>query len=194
MFCVIFEVQPAPAHLDTYLNAAMRLKPEVEAIEGFLSVERFRSRHRPGWVLSFQFWRDDVAITSWRRHPLHRAMQERGRRELFLDYRLRVGPVIEDGIRIAQGQRIALALEAPSGTIAAAPDVAEQDVFDSLYNPGRSLVLGTCGGPEAALVWRERALAAGAPTPPCRASVVAVARDYGMSARAEAPSHADAVG
>ena len=94
MFSVIFEVLPMPAHLDTYLDLAMRLKPEVEAIDGFLSVERFASRGRPGWILSLQFWRDDAAITRWRTHELHHRLQERGRRELFQDYRLRVVELI----------------------------------------------------------------------------------------------------
>lgn len=188
MYCVIFEVRPEPARLDTYLDLAARLKPEVEAIEGFLSVERFTSRGRPGWVLSFQFWADEGAIARWRQHKLHRKMQQRGRQGLFLDYRLRVGPVIEEaGAQLGDRPRLVLALEADADAIAPAPALAEQDVFDSLYNPGRSLLLGACARPEAAFAWGKRALAAGQSGAPCRVSVVAIARDYGMHARSEAP-------
>jgi heme-degrading monooxygenase HmoA len=194
MFCVIFEVRPEPVHLDTYLDLAMLLKPEVEAIDGFQSIERFQSRGRPGWLLSLQFWRDDAAIARWRTHPLHLRMQQRGRKELFLDYRLRVGRVVAEAGTAAGRHRPVAVLEAASETIATAPPLPEQDVFDSLYNPGRSVLLGACASPEAALEWRERALAAGGVAPPRRASIVGVVRDYGASARAEAPGHADAVG
>lgn len=182
MFCVIFEVLPEPARMDTYLELAARLKPEVERVDGFGSVERFTSRNRAGWVLSFQFWRDDAAIGEWRNHPLHRPMQERGRAELFLDYRLRIGPVIEDAAN--QPARTVAVVETSADRIAAAPLLADPDVFDSIYNPGRAVLLGTCpaGSP---LAWRDRATAALGPD--SRVSIVSVARDYTKADRAEAP-------
>ncbi len=51
MFVVIFEVHPAEGRRDDYLAHAKALKPEVEAIDGFIDNERFESRLRPGWVL-----------------------------------------------------------------------------------------------------------------------------------------------
>lgn len=203
MFSVIFEVQPVPAHLDTYLDLAMRLKPEAEAIDGFLSVERFTSRNRPGWVLSLQFWRDDAAIARWRTHELHHRMQERGRQELFQDYRLRVGPVIaeaesgglelpprrDDGAEPSDRDRIVVVLEAAAETIAAVPPLPDQDVFDSLYNPGRSVLLGAWPNQAGALAWQAQVPAPSGFAPSSRLRLMAVARDYGMSARAEAPQH-----
>lgn len=183
MYCVIFEVLPEPARMDTYLELAARLKPEVERVDGFGSVERFTSRNRAGWVLSFQFWRDDRAIGEWRNNALHRRMQERGRAELFLDYRLRIGPVIEAGAA-APGRTLAV-VESSAERIAAAPELAEQDVFDSLYNPGRAVLLGVVPNSEPPLAWRERAVDALGPE--SRVSIVAVARDYTKSDRAEAP-------
>ncbi len=180
MYCVIFEVLPEPARMDTYLELAARLKPEVERVDGFGSVERFTSRNRPGWVLSFQFWRDDEAIGEWRNNALHRRMQERGRAELFLDYRLRIGPVIEPGS--AMPARALAVAETTAERVAAAPPLAQQDVFDSIYNPGRAVLLGM---PDGSLAWRERAVAALGPE--SRVSIVAVARDYTKSDRAEAP-------
>ena len=43
MIAVIFEVWPADGHKQTYLDIAARLKPELEQIDGFLSIERFQS-------------------------------------------------------------------------------------------------------------------------------------------------------
>ena len=41
MFAVIFEVQPKAEEMDTYLDLAMMLRPELERIEGFIDNERF---------------------------------------------------------------------------------------------------------------------------------------------------------
>ena len=41
MVVVIFEVWPAAGRAPEYLDIAARLKPELEAIDGFISVERF---------------------------------------------------------------------------------------------------------------------------------------------------------
>ncbi len=41
MFVVVFEVQPKAGSEQDYLEVAASLMPGVEAIEGFISVERF---------------------------------------------------------------------------------------------------------------------------------------------------------
>ncbi len=43
MIAVIFEVWPADGRKQTYLDIAASLKPELEQIDGFLSIERFQS-------------------------------------------------------------------------------------------------------------------------------------------------------
>jgi heme-degrading monooxygenase HmoA len=43
MIAIIFEVQPADGRMDAYLDYAARLKPELEQMDGFISVERRRS-------------------------------------------------------------------------------------------------------------------------------------------------------
>ena len=48
MIAVIFEVWPATGRTQDYLDLAASLRSELEATDGFISVERFRSRHRPG--------------------------------------------------------------------------------------------------------------------------------------------------
>lgn len=96
MIAVIFEVEPADGRRDTYLDIAARLKPELEAIPGFLSVERFESLTNPGRILSLSFFRDEEAVKAWRTLPSHRAAQAAGRGGVFHGYRLRVAQVIRD--------------------------------------------------------------------------------------------------
>jgi heme-degrading monooxygenase HmoA len=96
MIAVIFEVEPAPGRRQDYLDAAAALRAELEAIDGFLSIERFASLARPERMLSLSFWRDEDAVQRWRTLPSHRAMQAEGRAGIFRDYRLRVAEVVRD--------------------------------------------------------------------------------------------------
>jgi heme-degrading monooxygenase HmoA len=100
MIAVIFEVEPDPDHRQEYLDTAAALRAELEAIDGFLSVERFESLARPGRLLSLSFWRDEEAVRRWRNLAAHREAQARGRHGVFRDYRLRVAEVMRDyGLR-----------------------------------------------------------------------------------------------
>jgi heme-degrading monooxygenase HmoA len=96
VIAVIFEVQPADGKLQDYLDAAAHLRPLLEQIDGFLSIERFQSLSQPGKILSLSFWRDEEAVKQWRKHAEHRLMQQAGRGGLFEDYRLRVAEVARD--------------------------------------------------------------------------------------------------
>jgi heme-degrading monooxygenase HmoA len=96
MIAVIFEVWPAQGRKDDYLAIAAALRAELEAIDGFISVERFQSITEPGKLLSLSFWRDEEAVTAWRNQQHHRASQAKGRSGIFADYRLRVAAVARD--------------------------------------------------------------------------------------------------
>jgi heme-degrading monooxygenase HmoA len=96
MHAVIFEVEPAEGRRQDYLDFAARLRPELEKIDGFISIERFESLTAPGKLLSLSFWRDEAAIARWRRHEQHREAQLAGRAGIFRDYRLRVAAVVRD--------------------------------------------------------------------------------------------------
>jgi heme-degrading monooxygenase HmoA len=96
MHAVIFEVWPKEEGRQEYLDIAAALRPRLEAIDGFVSVERFESLSEKGKILSLSFWRDDAAIAEWRRIEAHRMAQAKGRGELFRDYRLRIAGVIRD--------------------------------------------------------------------------------------------------
>jgi heme-degrading monooxygenase HmoA len=96
MIAVIFEVWPADGRRESYLDHAAHLRPELEKIDGFISVERFQSITDPAKMLSLSFWRDEAAVAAWRNLAAHRAAQLRGRGGIFADYRLRVAAVIRD--------------------------------------------------------------------------------------------------
>ena len=96
MIAVIFEVRPAEGEREHYLDLAAALRPELEGIDGFISVERFQSLTDPGKMLSLSIWRDEAAVVEWRNRSAHRATQAKGRRGVFADYRLRVAAVLRD--------------------------------------------------------------------------------------------------
>ena len=96
MHAVIFEVWPREEGRQEYLDIAAALRPQLETMEGFISIERFESLSEKGKVLSLSFWRDEAAIAQWREVEAHRMAQARGRGELFCDYRLRIAAVIRD--------------------------------------------------------------------------------------------------
>lgn len=96
MIAVIFEVRPTEEGRGEYLDIAATLRPELERMDGFLSIERFESLSEPGKILSLSFWRDEAAVRAWRELECHRAAQARGRGGLFADYRLRVAEVLRD--------------------------------------------------------------------------------------------------
>ena len=96
MIAVIFEVWPAEGRKQDYLDIAAELRPLLEQVEGFISIERFQSLTDPGKILSLSVFRDEAAVARWRALEQHRAAQARGRDGIFSNYRLRVASVIRD--------------------------------------------------------------------------------------------------
>lgn len=96
MIAVIFEVWPADGQREVYLDLAARLREELVAMDGFISVERFESLTEPGKMLSLSIWRDEASVKAWRNLTSHRKTQAAGRAGVFRDYRLRVAAVVRD--------------------------------------------------------------------------------------------------
>jgi heme-degrading monooxygenase HmoA len=211
MFAVIFEVQPKRERWDDYLGLAKQLRPKLEATEGFIDNERFKSRRTEGRVLSLSTWRDEKAVIRWRTHGEHHGVQEQGRFEIFEDYHLRVGEITHDtappgGAALAQqrfdetavgaAKRVTITeLPARDGAVAVAPDqlaaqlglasnaagLTDHEVFESITAPGKLLLLAS---------WRDEAAAdAWMPTGQVRHRRVRVIRDYGLFDRREAPQY-----
>ena len=96
MIAVIFEDVPAPGKRQEYLDLAAKLRPDLEKLDGFISIERFASLTDETKLLSLSFWRDEEAVKRWRNLESHRAAQAKGRGGVFADYRLRVASVLRD--------------------------------------------------------------------------------------------------
>ena len=94
LIAVIFEVEPADR--DAYFRIAGELRPLLDEIDGFVSIERFKSLSDDGRVLSLSFWRDEASVAAWRNVEAHRVAQAAGRGGVFRNYRLRVAEVVRD--------------------------------------------------------------------------------------------------
>ena len=209
MFVVIFEVQPKKERWDDYLALARQLKPKLEAIDGFIDNERFSSKRTEGRLLSLSTWRDERAVIRWRTQGEHHGVQEKGRFEVFQDYHLRVGEVTADthppkGLAVEQkrfdeteigaAKNVTITevtprdgardLAAALGLDPSAGGLVDHELFESIYDTGRFLLLASWRDAGAADAWKPAPIAA-ARSP--RHRQVRVVRDYGMFDRREAP-------
>ena len=210
MFAVIFEVEPKPERRDDYLALAASLKPKLEAIDGFIDVDRLASNRHSGRMLSLSIWRNEKALIRWRTHGEHHQAQEKGRFGIFSDYRLRVGEIAADtqgdarleqqrfdttevgsaklvtitdivpGKESVPAASVLLSRLALDGTAA---EIADYDLFESIYTPGRFVFLVSWRDTAAAQAWDPLA----AQPIAVRQRHVRIIRDYGMFERAEAP-------
>jgi heme-degrading monooxygenase HmoA len=210
MFAVIFEVQPKKERWNDYLELAKQLKPKLEAIDGFIDNERFGSKRTEGLLLSLSTWRDEKSVIRWRTQGEHHGVQEKGRTSVFQDYHLRVGEITFDtsppkGISIEQMRfdetetgdaKFCTITEVTAGQPESlreqigldprADDLLDHDVFESITNPGKLLLLAS---------WRDKAAASGwkpdsfEGSGEIRHRQVRVIRDYGMFDRREAPQY-----
>jgi heme-degrading monooxygenase HmoA len=209
MFAVIFEVTPKQERWDQYLELAKLLRPEIERIDGFIDNERFESRRAKGRLLSLSTWRDEKAVIRWRTLAAHHMVQEKGRFEVFQTYHLRVGEITADshvppGLTLRQqrldetevgdAKFVTISELSPAGgdtatsgnlgmPAAGASGLLDSEVYESIYNPDKLLLLGSWQSAETAGAWEPRTQGYGK----LRHRCVRVIRDYGMFDRREAP-------
>ena len=214
MIAVIFEVQPHKERFDEYLGLAKALRPQLDAIDGFIDIDRFASKRTDGRILSLSIFRDDKAVTRWRTHAGHNGAQGRGRFEIFADYRLRVGEIFADtapppGYAVVEQRfdatetgdakvvTISEIITEP-GTLGAAPDalasqlelragtpgLIDSEAFESIYQPGKLALIAGWRDADAASAWSPKQPAA---AQSLRHRHVRIIRDYGMFDRREAP-------
>ena len=96
MIAIIFEVHISEGRKAEYLDIAAGLRPLLQQIDGFISVERFQSLNDPDKLLSLSFFRDEDAVKQWRNLVEHREAQAKGRGGIFSGYRLKVVQVLRD--------------------------------------------------------------------------------------------------
>lgn len=216
MFSVLFEVHPRPDRWDAYLGIAGTLRPELERTDGFVDNIRYRSLTREGWLLSLSGWRDEKSVVRWRTRKRHHLAQERGRREIFADYRLRVGELTQD-TRLREGHALAeqrvdetevgkattVTLIEASRPVEWIEETRPEDVamWLGFASDARGLVgwdvfdaVLTPGDVILLLSWRDRAAAltfeaTASLQQSARLRRVRVVRDYGMFDRREAPQY-----
>ena len=104
MIAVISEVWPYPEKRADYFALSEKLRPLLEQIDGFISVERFESATEAGKYLSVSLWRDEDALAHWRDLEQHRLIMQRGRDAILRDYRIRVTTVTREyGMNVRAG-------------------------------------------------------------------------------------------
>lgn len=209
MFHVIFQVKTSAEGHQCYLDTAARLRPLLDDIDGFKSIERYGSLERGGWLLSLSKWADEASLVKWRCMPKHHAAQEAGRAGVFDDYRLRVGqsisllrprhpewtPERRTPYRLAQGPaRFVNILEVEGLERRALPsphEANDSEWYESLTNPEKYAHVTGWQDEGPARQWHaglQEALAA-ADGVSFELSLVELERDYGMMDREEAPQY-----
>jgi heme-degrading monooxygenase HmoA len=214
MFSVIFEILPNPGRKDEYLELAKGLRPALEKMDGFLDIERYESRKRPGWILSQSTWRDEKSLVRWRTQRDHHFVQSKGRFEIFADYHLRIGEIIADTdppkevpvreqrfdeteVGVAKLVSFTEATPAKNNTFAR-PDrlpahlgldlssaaIGEHDVFESIYNPGKLALLTSWKDTGEGQAWSPASIPG---FEKLRHRRIRIVRDYGRFDRREAP-------
>jgi len=207
MYVVLFEVHPRSEKWDDYLGLAKLLKPELEAIPGFMENIRYRSLTREGWLLSLSTWRDEKALVRWRTQAVHHGAQEKGRFEIFGDYHLRVGENIDkrsveyaDETQVGEGTAVTLidakrpadwvkasspdAVATSLGMQTDAPGLVAWDVFEAILTPGDVILALTSRDRKAAEAIEQKLPVSGIVLRRVR-----IVRDYGMFDRREAPQY-----
>lgn len=96
MIAVLFEADAVPERQARYFELASELRPELNNIDGFISIERFQSLTTPGKILSLSWWRDEESVLSWKKNSLHQAAQAEGKGSIFSYYRIRIASVIRE--------------------------------------------------------------------------------------------------
>ncbi|CNH65982.1 Antibiotic biosynthesis monooxygenase [Yersinia frederiksenii] len=96
MIAVLFEADAVPKHQARYLQLAGELRPELDNVKGFISIERFQSLSTEGKILSLSWWENEEAVLEWKKNMRHQAAQKKGQQTIFAHYRIRVAHVLRE--------------------------------------------------------------------------------------------------
>jgi heme-degrading monooxygenase HmoA len=208
LFAVVFEVKPNPTRMDDYLRVASGLRPELIKVPGFLENERFRSRSRPGVLLSLSLWDDEKALVRWRVMEKHHEAQMKGREGIFEDYHLRVGEVTyvtgpfadrkvgwvrQDATEVGQAKTLTIidgVLSPPlwqfvEATVPGRPSAVSYEIYDHLTTHGRSAIVVGWNSLDDANGFAKELTSKN--TAQIQIYTIRIIRDYGLKDRREAP-------
>ena len=74
-----------------YADTAKRMVELAALQPGFLGAESVRDAEGLGITVSY--WQDEAAIAAWKQQAEHRLAQERGKRDWYAGYRIRIAKV-----------------------------------------------------------------------------------------------------
>jgi heme-degrading monooxygenase HmoA len=74
-----------------YGVTAQRMAELAQGMPGYLGIES--ARGEDGFGITVSYWRDEASIAAWRKYGEHVVAQERGKREWYAHYELRIARV-----------------------------------------------------------------------------------------------------
>ena len=90
-YAVVFASQRNDADPEAYAAAAEHMLELARQQPGFLGVES--ARDGGGFGITVSYWESEEAIRAWREHAEHAEVRERGRRDWYSHFELRVARV-----------------------------------------------------------------------------------------------------
>jgi heme-degrading monooxygenase HmoA len=90
-FAVVFSSQRREGDQAAYDEASARMLALAAAQPGYLGVES--ARGADGFGITVSYWASEQAIQGWRRHAEHTLARERGRRDWYRHFEVRVARV-----------------------------------------------------------------------------------------------------
>jgi len=202
MRTLLFEMKPRDGHEEHYFAHVKRLRPIVTKQQGLLFIERYKSLHRSGVILSHSLWRDENSMAQWRCNKEHLKSQRAGRDKHFEDYRIRISrSLYVHGTAVGEEEQISLnhtkQKNNPSDRIITIIRSSNLSLIDCLENyesiesyksvTQTNSFLSVMEFSEQALGY-EQCVAALAEKSTMSTILASVSRDYGMHDRSEAPT------
>ena len=96
MVIVVFQFSTKPNMSDEYFNEVELLKKELENEKGFISAERYKSTTDKDSYVSISIWKDKESVERWHQNKKHQLSQNKGKKEIFKSFRIRVAEVFKD--------------------------------------------------------------------------------------------------
>jgi len=90
-FAVVFSSQRSDGDQAAYDAASERMLALAAQQPGYLGVES--ARGADGFGITVSYWQSEEAILAWRRHAEHTLVRERGKRDWYRHFEVRVARV-----------------------------------------------------------------------------------------------------
>ena len=90
-YAVIFSSQHTGQDGEAYGRMAARMEELAKEMPGYLGIES--TRDEAGFAITVSYWENEEAIRAWKAKTEHLAAQEKGKRDWYDHYELRVAKV-----------------------------------------------------------------------------------------------------